>query len=196
MPSGTVLKSLLEREIDDTLDNPVVLDYFNGALRDLALVARKKFRATVPFLATDRSVALPTSLVEVKEVRLVGIGSSTPLSYLALSYGLEIYGDAGSFEILWTKDLPFSGDFEIRGYRYPAEMTSLTNTPDLPDFAHNALVYFAAREFFDGDDELESRVPRDQKYQIKKAELDVYTSSNPASPKVGQMDSRPPWYRG
>lgn len=196
MPDGIVLKRLLEKEIDDTIDPTSALDLFNGGLRDLALVARRKTKTSIPFLKTERNKPLPTNIVEITSLTLtLASGAILQQAELPRHYGLEIYGNPGALEILWLRDLPEDGVFEIRGHRLPKAMENLSETPELPDFAHNALVYFAAREFFNGDDELEAAEVRNVLYLTKKSELDSYTSQKPNDSSPVIMDVRPPWMR-
>lgn len=196
MPNGTILKRLLEKEIDDTIEPARVLDLFNAGLRDLSLVARKKTKTFIPFIRTERTKPLPVNLLETTEVRItLTSGLTATMVELANYYGLEIFGDPGNLEILWAKDLPQDGTFEIRGHRSLKEMTTLDETPELPEFAHNALVYFAAREYFNGDDEPEASNQRNILYLTKKAELDAFTKQTPNDPSPKIMDARPPWMR-
>lgn len=189
---GTDLKRLLEKAIDDTLDNATTIDYFNSALRDLAPVARIATKATIPFTKTERSKTLPTNIVELKQVTVTfASGTSYKLEDLAYAYGMEIYENQS---IDWTKDLPEDGTFEVRYYRTPIMLTTITETPEIPEMFHDALVHYGTREYFDADDE--ESVKANTKYLVLKAALDNHTSnrgtpSRPALPKGPPQ----PWLR-
>jgi hypothetical protein len=197
VPTGVVLKRMLEREIDDTLDNATALDYFNAGLRDLALVARKNTKTSISIFNTDRSAVLPSIFAKVNSVAITLDSYPNRVFTMAdlASYGFEVYGDPGDFSILWARDLPSSGSLEVRGIRYPNEMAAVTETPELPDFAHDALYLYGAMKYLEADDELPAAAARKVEYQVKKMELDDFTTAAATSSQPLIMDARPPWLR-
>lgn len=197
MPTGIVLKRMLDREIDDSVDNATALDYFNAGLRDLALVARKNTKTSISVFNTDRSKLLPTIFAKVNSVAITLTSYPNRVFTMAdlVAYGFEIYGDPGAFSILWAKDLPSSGSLEVRGFRYPNEMAAITETPELPDFAQDALYLYGAMKYFESDDELPAAAAKKIQYQVKKMELDDFTTAAATTSQPLIMDARPPWLR-
>lgn len=192
MPNVEVLKRQLELSLEgDTVQPIVAMDVFNAGLRDLATVARIPGKVTISFLKGDKSLTLPTDIVEIREVEIYfNNGTEITIDDLHPRYGMKVDENT---TIEWKKDLEDDGHVVVKYYRYPQSITTLSDVPEIPEIFHDALVHFGTREVLDGDDEDGRKA--DMKYQRKKAELDLHTKNRGMSSKPVKTDARPPWAR-
>ena len=76
---------------------------------------------------------------------------------------------------LWFQPMPQSDTLFVYYQRVPTAMSAATDTPDgLPEFLHEGLVQYAAREIFEEQGQLQLATYREAKWQTYLKEVDMF----------------------
>lgn len=152
-----MLVSDLRREIEyilqDTVDPDHLTTIFNECLReDLAHVLRLETKATITLATDETTVSYPDDIYEIILLKAQGKSQVRPQTIDEIpltdecSSGYTFFG--GVIELHRMEDTPYT--LFIWYYRYPAEITGLSDKPDMPSQYHHALKhYFLAKHFED-----------------------------------------------
>lgn len=186
--------STLISEIEDILGSSEftdadIMSVFNECLRiDLVDVLRLETKATAVLEASDKTISLPTDLYKIIAVKLEkdGFLKELPLdeeyapgyklfrNHLEIQEALENPPDTAT---LWY-------------HRYPKEITSIDDTPDMPAQFHAALKYYYLAQFRRGDEEVDLGVDYGARYQQIKAQIDQHTRGQVGIAKKRRVVSR------
>jgi hypothetical protein len=136
------LKSEIENIIGETYTETEVIDIFNECLReDLVPVLRLETKSSTAITDGDTTVSLPDDLYKLVNVHMhnsdeylreVYLNDDNSSGYKIFDSVLEVRQDAKKLPDLLT----------IWYYRYPAAISSMTDTPDMPPQFHHALKYY------------------------------------------------------
>ena len=138
------LKTTLESKLGETFSESQVITYFNECLQeDLAGVLRLETVAELPITA---EVTLPLNLMKLVYVEANG----AELDELALndyeSDGYKVFANV-------LKPQNVEGTITLYYHRYPAEVTTITDTPDIPSQFKHALYYYALARYQQDDED-------------------------------------------
>lgn len=169
------LKTEIELILMDTVTEPEIINSFNQCLRgDLASVLRLETKSTTNITKDSPTAQLPPDLYELLRVK-------------EEKYFLQQlpYDDSGR---MFTKINPgyhlFANEIEpvnikypntitIWYYRYPEEITSIEDTPDIKSQFHHALKYYFLAHY--PEMEPEERAQYFERYHLIRQEIDQQT---------------------
>jgi len=139
------LRREVEYIIQDTIDPDHLIAIVNECLReDLVRVLRLETRATITLAKDEATVSYPGDIYEILLLKAKGNSQSKPRAIPELPLdnecdsGYMFFG--GSIDLLRMDDKPYT--LYIWYHRYPAEIKSLDDTPDIPLQYHHALKYY------------------------------------------------------
>lgn len=167
-----------------TWDNSQIIGYINEALGQMAHMWRKEKTGSIAITSTGQTLfALPTDAMEdgIRAVSYLTGGIAYPITYISfdeynnyatgitpvptsssVSYMYTVW--AGSI-LLWPGANATTDTLQPYYYRVPTKLANATDTPEIPDRFHVALVYYGIRECQMAVEETQLAQDADRKWQ-------------------------------
>lgn len=173
------LHTLLQYELDDTIEFAKALEWFNACSDELAGVARVRATSSNPTWTGGDTYTLPADLVTLVEVRYRASGDQ---DFTELK-DLNLYPFDRTGYRRWGDTLRFSealgpGTIEIDYHRTLGRLTGTESVPEIPEQFHMAYVHFAVVRWhrnLSNDDAVQRADKAERDFFVLKVALDLHT---------------------
>lgn len=155
------IKKEIEYILGDGIDEEFFINLCNECLgEDLAELLKLETKATITLAADDDAVAFPNDILKVIMLQATGSGRTTPQTLNQVPINDDLSSGYVHFDRTITlrqlNNPPYT--LTLWYYRYPATITALTDTPDMPSRFHHALKYYFLAKFYKNEGDAQEAI--------------------------------------
>lgn len=171
------LRTEINKDIDDQLNNADINGWINRALDDLSIFARYKKKVMIDVKNGVSDYQLPTDLLDI-----VIVGNNLPGLPLNDFHrtGYKVIGDTLSLQPTPSKD-------DTIQLIYTATLPHVSNdddVPAIPESFHNLLILYAVSKYKYADEELDYVMNTTSEYEQRKSDFIRFVNRKEQSHKI------------